>query len=192
MEKLINRRLRTLNAQIPIISPGSLAVPYAERSRLNHLWLVDPMQGPAPGASGRQTCSVNIALIEDRKPIYGVVYVPACDTVYFAALGKGAYRSEGAGAPYRLAMRERDGAAMRESDIDPVPLDTSIGPALQICQLADGSAQRVPVLRATREWETAAADAILRAVGQCLRNCQSDEAPLYNTVDMGHDCLRIG
>jgi 3'(2'), 5'-bisphosphate nucleotidase len=165
---------------------------YAERSRLNHFWLVDPMQRSAPGASGRDTCSVNIALIEDRKPIYGVVYEPASNTVYFAALGKGAYRSEGADAPYRLAMRERDGGTMQQPVADPEAPDVPSGPALQICKFADGSAHLATNLGATLEWETAAADAILRAVGLGLKNCQSDEAALYNTVDMGHDCLRIG
>ena len=56
------------------------------------MWLVDPLDGEEAFVSGSGDFSVNIALIEDGQPIYGVVYAPVTGATYYAKAGKGAYR----------------------------------------------------------------------------------------------------
>jgi 3'(2'), 5'-bisphosphate nucleotidase len=56
-------------------------------------WLVDPLDGTKEFIKKNGEFTVNIALIEDRKPILGVVYAPAKDLLY-AADESGAYKVE--------------------------------------------------------------------------------------------------
>lgn len=192
LEKLISKRLQALNAQIPVISSTSPTVPPAERARLNHYWLVDPLDGVAPGAGPTAEYSVNIALIEDMKPIYGVVYAPASDTVYYAAQGKGAFKAQGDAPATRLAMYTSGGA---QPDAAPAPQPGETAPAskaLGLCRVAEGAPASGLLLRDVLEWQTAAGDAVLRSVGLRLRHCQTRDELKYDQPDLHHDCLVIG
>src|SRR5437667_6922343 len=77
--KAVAKGLTKLNPQIPVLSRAGNTVPYAERKAWNHLWLVDPLDGESAFASGSREFSIDIALVEDGQPIYGVVYAPAMD-----------------------------------------------------------------------------------------------------------------
>jgi 3'-phosphoadenosine 5'-phosphosulfate (PAPS) 3'-phosphatase len=188
MEKLVTHRLQMLNAEIPVLSPSSANMPYDQRKQLNHLWQVDPLRCPE-GTSGWEGCSVSIALIEDRKPIYGVVFEPASGTIYHAALGKGAHKSAGGGPSVRLEVQPQREPAARALSGRPALL---LSPALRICKFADGSEQDSLVLENAEEWQVAAADAILRSMGQSLQDCQGGRPLAYNSQDLRHPCVLAG
>jgi hypothetical protein len=175
VERHLVRRLAALNAQIPVISPHSAVALGGDASRLNHFWLVDPW------AQG----TMSIALIEDQKPIYGVVYTPASDTVYYASRGKGAFKLQG-GAAVRLGAH---GASLPPAA---APNAETGSPALTLCHVAEGTARSSPLLRNAREWQTAAGDAVLRAVGLRLVHCATQDPLAYQNTDLGHDCLVVG
>jgi len=190
VERHITQRLKGLNAQIPVISPNSPTMPPSERSRLNHFWLVDPLDSGEAALFHLDEGTLSIALIEDQKPIYGVVYVPGSDTVFYAAQGKGAFKLQGDAAAIRLGLRETGHSATPEV-MEPADR-TSGSRALMMCHIAEGSLPAGPALRYSREWQTAAGDAILRAVGLRLLNCGTQDQLTYNKADLSHDCLVVG
>jgi 3'-phosphoadenosine 5'-phosphosulfate (PAPS) 3'-phosphatase len=179
----ITRRLQALNAAIPVFSP--IAAAPAAQGRLNHFWLVNPLDGDLSGTPD-PTRAISIALIEDRKPIYGVVYLPATETVYYAVQGKGAYRARGDDEPVPLARHETPPAA--SATVVPMPGST----AYSLCRYAEGHFDSLPRLRDAHPCDIAAADAILRAVGRRLQGCGTPSPLPYSQTDARHDCIEIG
>ena len=78
---------------IPVLSEEGKNIPYEERKDWKQLWIVDPIDGTKEFIKRNGEFTVNIALIEDHKPIMGVIYVPAKETLYFAD-HESAYRLE--------------------------------------------------------------------------------------------------
>jgi len=77
---------------IPMISEEGRDIPYAERSSWSTIWVVDPLDGTKEFVKRNGEFTVNIALIEGRYPVLGVVYAPVPDVLYFGAADMGAYK----------------------------------------------------------------------------------------------------
>lgn len=77
---------------IPFMSEEGRLIPYEERSRWSRYWLVDPLDGTKEFIKRNGEFTVNIALIEGREPVMGVIYVPVTDTLYFAGKGEGSFK----------------------------------------------------------------------------------------------------
>jgi 3'(2'), 5'-bisphosphate nucleotidase len=90
--KLITKLLAPL--RVPILSEEGKDVPYSERSKWHTLWIVDPLDGTKEFVKKNDEFTVNIALIHHQVPIFGVVYVPVKNILYFGISGKGAYLLE--------------------------------------------------------------------------------------------------
>lgn len=71
---------------LPILSEESKAVDYDERKAWTKYWLVDPLDGTKEFIKKNGEFTVNIALIEDGRPVMGVVYAPVLRTVYCGML----------------------------------------------------------------------------------------------------------
>ncbi len=91
---LNNLRVESLR-HIPLLSEEGKHIPYRERKSWQSLWLVDPLDGTKEFVKRRDEFTVNIALIEANRPVLGVVFAPAKDSLYFAAAGFGSYKLEG-------------------------------------------------------------------------------------------------
>lgn len=195
--------LQALDEFMPVISEEVEMAPFAERNQWQRYWLVDPLDGTKEFISRNGEFTVNIAMIEAGIPVLGVVHVPVSGVTYFGgtAVG-GAWRGEAGGpltelqpskmsdasSPVRfVASRNHRGAqvdqlielaAQRFAAIEVV----SMGSSLKMCLLAEGKADCYPRLAPTSEWDTAAAHAVLLAVGGEIYT--SDFQPLrYNQKD---------
>jgi len=71
---------------IPVLSEESKAVPFEERKDWTKYWLVDPLDGTKEFIKKNGEFTVNIALIENGRPIMGVVYAPVLGNVYCGTL----------------------------------------------------------------------------------------------------------
>lgn len=69
---------------IPYLSEEGKEIPYAARKNWDRLWIVDPLDGTKEFVNRNGEFTVNIALVENHRPILGVVYVPVKDLLYFA------------------------------------------------------------------------------------------------------------
>jgi 3'(2'), 5'-bisphosphate nucleotidase len=171
--------LKKLNPTIAIVAPAEEPASYAERKNWNHLWLVDPLDGREAFASGSADFSVNLALIEDGRPIYGVVHAPAKGVTYYARSGKGAFKRPSGGEAIGLART--DATAFGTGTVDAgvqTGKRTSMG--LALCRLLEEGPASSPVVGQAMEWTVAPADAILAAAG--LRVCEpaSQRSLRYN------------
>ena len=180
---ILLNRLSGLTNNVPIVARSGLVPPYQERSRWNHFWLVDPLDGSEGFATTGGKFSINIALIEDQKPIYGVVYDPLSETIYYGVSGKGSFKATGDAAP-----REMDAEVLGAL---PAPKVVPASKALRLCLLAEGVAGIAPVLRDTMEWHSAAAQVIAAAAGKSLRICAAGEELKYNKPDLLQDCITL-
>jgi 3'(2'), 5'-bisphosphate nucleotidase len=144
-------------------------------------WLVDPLDGTKEFIKKNGEFTVNIALIEDRKPILGVVYAPAKDLLY-AADESGAYKVEKGkkteiSATYKgkiptviVSRSHRDERTQEFLDDLGEHKEITMGSSLKLCLVAEGKASLYPRLAPTYTWDTAAADAIVRAAGGSVKN----------------------
>jgi myo-inositol-1(or 4)-monophosphatase len=62
-------------------------------------WVVDPLDGTTNFLHRFPAVAVSVALVEDGRPVVGVVHAPFLDETYRAARGGGAQVTRGAGAP---------------------------------------------------------------------------------------------
>ncbi len=181
-------------SKLPILSEESSKIPFAERGDWHRYWLVDPLDGTREFVKRNGEFTVNIALIEEHRPILGVVYVPVSGVCYGAAIGHGAFRRNRGGAPEPIRVRafpagritvvgsrshgnDATRAFIRElGDVKMV----AIGSSLKICLVAEGHADVYPRFGPTSEWDTAAAQCVVEQAGGQLTDT-SLRALRYNT-----------
>jgi myo-inositol-1(or 4)-monophosphatase len=143
--------------------------------RLTHrrVFIVDPIDGTRGFIRGDDSWTVSLAVVEDGVPIAGVVYAPARDEMYDAALGIGARFN---GQP--LVRSRHPG---RTSPLIPAPgavhqelqasgFEYTRGPyfpslAYQLVQVATGRLDAGVARRGARDWDIAGAACILREAG---------------------------
>jgi len=195
--KVIAAGLTKLTPQIPVVSRAVAVVAHAERRHWNHLWLVDPLDGEQAFGSGNANFSVNIALIEDGRPIYGVVHAPAIGTTYYARAGKGAYRRVDNEEPVRLGTGRGsdrttgDAAAVPGPSVATEQDANGSSHALVLCVLATGGPGRETILQPSMEWHTAAGHAILSSVGMHVRDYESGQELSYNKKTLENDRVKV-
>ena len=68
---------------IPILSEEGRNIPYNIRKNWNLFWMVDPIDGTKEFINRNGEFTVNIALIENHKPVMGVVYAPVLKNLIF-------------------------------------------------------------------------------------------------------------
>ncbi len=182
--RIIAEGLRSLGGGIPLLSEESSPPDFQTRRRWGRYWLVDPLDGTKEFINRNGEFTVNIALIEDHSPVFGVVGVPAQGLVYTGDLQQGLARRYGAqggetlhgramqegGALVVVASRSHGGERLESylaslGELFPSVSRTPVGSSLKLCILAEGKADLYPRLGPTSEWDIAAAHAVLQAAG---------------------------
>ena len=78
---------------IPIISEENKQLDYSERKNWNLCWIVDPLDGTKEFIKRNGEFTVNIALVNNGKPVLGVIYVPETKELYVGNVqDKNAYK----------------------------------------------------------------------------------------------------
>jgi 3'(2'), 5'-bisphosphate nucleotidase len=182
---------------IPIISEEGSLPPYSERKNWPWFWLVDPLDGTESFLHHREGFAVNIALCNVDGPVLGLVSDPLSDTAYLGIAGDGVQQvSCNAGdrrslqpgpaeKPYRL-VTSRNEIAGPEELVPPglLPEDIYCEPvsgALKFCLLATGEADIHARTGSYMEWDCAAGDGILRAIGLTTFDLHTGEQLRYNS-----------
>lgn len=193
---IIVKGLEALDPSWPVLSEEAAALPFNERSQWRTYWLVDPLDGTKEFVSRKDEFTVNIALVHDHVPVLGVVYAPAIGTVYAGAQGVGAIKQVGTAAsvsiaptvPAQLPVRVVGSRSHRGEFLDAylgrlgAHEMVSMGSSLKFCLVAEGRADLYPRLGPTSEWDTAAAQAVVEAVGGAVVTLDG-KALRYNTKD---------
>ncbi len=74
--RIIAAELAQLTPEIPLLSEESRPPSYTERKSWSRYWLVDPLDGTKEFVNRNGEFTVNIALIDDHRSVFGVVGVP--------------------------------------------------------------------------------------------------------------------
>ena len=167
-----------------------------ERLGRARLVVVDPIDGTLAFTRGDERWAVSIALVEDGRPVAGVVHAPALDQTFIAAAGQGAFLN---GAPIAVSARETLAGAQLVAPrgfatyfqqspygFDLAPRKPSL--ALRLTDIAAGRQDLAIAAPHARDWDIAAADVILTEAGGVLGELEG--APLiYNRPDSRRDML---
>ena len=194
---IICEELSKLYSDIPILSEENKAVPYEKRKDWEYYWCIDPIDGTKEFIQKNGEFTVNIALIEKGTPVLGVVYAPAIDELYTAKKGEGAFKN-GKRLPLKtnqnpqkelLVVASKSHLSKETQEfIDTLKAQkikqVSKGSSLKLCMVAEGSADIYPRLAPTMEWDTAAADAIVREAGKVSYIFDTKEALCYNKENL--------
>lgn len=172
------------------------SVPDDSRLGCRRVFIVDPIDGTRGFIQGDDSWTVTMAVVENGIPIAGVVYAPARDEMYDAALGHGARLN---GAPLirqRIATRSlplipAPGAVHQE--LQSAGLDYSRGPAYpslayRLVQVATGKLDAAVARRGAQDWDIAGAACILAEAGVAFEDVCI--GPLrFNRPEIRHGAL---
>lgn len=180
-DKIIDDKLKQISDYDIISEEGS------HTAQTDKFWLVDPLDGTKEFISGHGEFTVNIALVDGGKPVLGVVYAPAKDLLYAGAENLGAFKIS-AGKKQAIKAEYKGkiptiviSRSHRGKDLDKFinsigeHKEISMGSSLKLCLVAEGKAQLYPRFVPTCLWDTAAADAILRAAGGAINDFDDKE-----------------
>lgn len=197
---VIQSNLTKLSSDLPIISEESASIDYSVRAAWRRYWLVDPLDGTREFIKRNDEFTVNIALIEEGRPVLGVVYAPALSLMYSASTETGAIKQRGTAAPTPIRARPLDTSGpviagsrshageKMEAFLQQVearyaaPKLLSLGSSLKICLVAEGEADVYPRLGPTSEWDTGAAQAVLECAGGSIVD-REGKVLRYNTKE---------
>ena len=179
---LIKEMLRPTG--IPFVSEEDLP---PDRSEFGRYWLVDPLDGTAEFVKRNGEFTVNIALIENKRPVWGVIYAPVTEQLWCSNEDRRAHRD---GRPFTVLVSRSHRTPEVDEYINKVlrPLHPDLvidsqGSSLKFARLVDRTADVYVCYSKTKEWDTAAADAILTAAGGKVLRI-SDGKPLeYDKED---------
>ncbi|SFO95543.1 3'(2'),5'-bisphosphate nucleotidase CysQ [Salibacterium halotolerans] len=211
--QLITDVLNRAFPDIPVLSEEGQPLSYEERAAWNTFFLVDPLDGTKEFIKKNGEFTVNIARVENGRPVFGVIYAPALDLLYIGDQEKGAVKVENAAALKKdtsdwyhagvklplssdfedtirvIASRSHMSKETKEF-IDQLKstgeqVETvSTGSSLKLCLIAEGNAQFYPRFAPTMEWDTGAGQAIVEAAGGSVRIAGTDETLNYNKKDL--------
>ncbi len=197
------------STQYPVLSEEMDETPYEERKAWKNFWLVDPLDGTKEFVKRNGEFTVNIALINDGLPVFGLIYLPVPQTLYYAIKGHGAYRILNAGnytyqwndqlmkvaekLPLFIPKRDYTIVASR-SHLSPETeayinkeqkkhgkVNTvSAGSSIKFCIVAEGKADAYPRFAPTMEWDTAAGQIIAEETGKKVLNIETNKPLSYN------------
>lgn len=185
---------------LPILSEEGKNIPYTERKNWKRFWMVDPLDGTKEFIKQNGEFTVNIALIENCRPVLGVVAVPVSGDVYYGFQGEGAFVKRNGKATTLTPKKTLD---ISKPNIKVVasrshlneqtnqfiqslnnPILVSKGSSLKFMMLADGGADIYPRFAPTMEWDTAAAHAIINQVGFKVLQKGSSNELTYNKDEL--------
>jgi 3'(2'), 5'-bisphosphate nucleotidase len=198
---------------LPVLSEEGQHASYEVRNKWNRFWMVDPLDGTREFIKRNGEFTVNIALVEEGRTLFGVVYAPVINELYTGIPGRGAFRCrieknfiqpldyliqfseplplEGPRQDLFRVVASRshynDETRQFVESIDCGGREISLvskGSSLKLCMVASGEADIYPRMGPTMEWDTAAAHAVVKASGKNVYRVDSGEELLYNKPNL--------
>lgn len=180
---------------LPILSEENKLVSFDERKKWDYFFCVDPLDGTKEFIKRNGEFTINIALIDRDTPIAGVVYAPALDLMFSAKKGGGAFKNNEKlplkikRDSYKIVASKSHMSKETSDFIENLKVDkpkefVSMGSSLKLCLVASGEADIYPRLAPTMEWDTAAADAIVREAGKMTYDFNTQKPLIYNKENL--------
>jgi 3'(2'), 5'-bisphosphate nucleotidase len=187
-ERIIVGALTALTPDIPIVSEEA-ASESATPAIGRRFWLVDPLDGTREFVRRNGEFTINIALVQERRPVLGLIYAPALGRLYAGFVEGGAF-AQSAGRRRPIACRRPSAQGLEivasRSHQEPgswqallgnrtVASHSAAGSSLKFGLIASGEADAYPRTGRTWEWDTAAGHAIVSAAGGRVTDAEGVE-----------------
>lgn len=182
------------NFKVCVVSEES-EVAYEERGRWDALFMVDPLDGTKDFIAKNDEFTINIALIKNRQSVFGVVFAPALDELFYAEKGRGAFVLKD-GKLSRLPMFQCDGYALARSwhhdseeierfaRLNSITHSRTMSSAIRFPRLAQGVVSIYAGFNRSKEWDTAAGHIIAAESGCRVVDLATQAEPVYNKPDL--------
>lgn len=208
--KVIVEALKSTN--INLISEEEKQIDYTIRKEWNQCWVIDPLDGTKEFIKRNGEFTVNIALVSNQQPIFGVIYVPATqelfvgnvdvDTSIKLQLENHYFSSDLLGSAEEIQADKAISSVVKvvgsRSHMNEDTLHfvealkaqqkeveiVSKGSSLKFCLVAEGKAHVYPRFAPTMEWDTAAGHAICKAVGVSVIDQATNQEMRYNKENL--------
>ncbi len=187
-EAIILKQLARIAPDIPVVAEEAASAGDIPQTGAR-FFLVDPLDGTKEFIRKSGEFTVNIALIEHGRPVFGLVYAPAIGELYLNpginAAVMGFMAADGPEMSFeeiafrKITVRAADADGLRVVASKSHMTDEtreyigrfevkemkSAGSSLKFCLLARGDADLYPRFGPTMEWDTAAGHAVLSGAG---------------------------
>lgn len=195
LDTLLTARLRVARPDYGWLSEETADNP--DRLSNRRAFVVDPIDGTRAFLSGGKEWAVSLAVVDEGRPIAGVLFVPALDEMFRAFAGGGADRD---GRP--LLIRERPGLggarfagpkryarpAVEAAGIPPKSIRFVPSLAYRLALVAAGEVDVAISGPNANDWDLAAADLLVQEAGGSLIDLFGREQR-YNTETVTHPAL---
>jgi 3'(2'), 5'-bisphosphate nucleotidase len=195
------------HSTIPILSEESI-ISFETRKNWSSLWCVDPLDGTKAFVNRTNEFCVNIALVENQMAVLGVIACPVEETLLLGSKETGAYH-----IPFDLLKSPQLWTPIPLKSIDPKEISISCGhgthsakmlkylraldatsklnyirksAALKFIDLVTDTTQIYPCFSPTMEWDIAAGQAILEAIGGAVYHAERNEQLHYNKANLNN------
>ena len=174
-----------------------------DKNRLSNdmIWIIDPLDGTSDFIDKTGEFTVMIALVENQKPILGVIAWPTEKTLFVAQKNCGAFRysdnkwekisvTKISELPKCRTIGSRHHLSDKEKDfIEKIGIKdfTSIGSSLKVGKISSGQAEvYITTTNKMKEWDTAASHCIISEAGGKMTDMLGNELT-YNNKNVYHE-----
>ncbi len=166
-------KLLEIMPSVPIICEERPLFDIADKKQF---WLIDPIDGTRSFIKNNDSFTINIAMIDNKIPTYGFVYLPAKDRLYFTDENKNLCIQEN-GQIVAKNQHKQDGFVavvsshhfnsetenyLKENEFSEI---IAVPSSIKLCMIAEGAGDVYPKFGPTMEWDTAAGHALVIASG---------------------------
>ncbi|MBF91371.1 MAG: 3'(2'),5'-bisphosphate nucleotidase CysQ [Rickettsiales bacterium] len=142
----------------------------------DYFFLIDPLDGTKEFIKGSAEFTVNIALIKNKKPCFGFIYIPRLNKIFWNDKNKSFVEIN----KKKKVIECRNCFKVLDIEISKSHMDKKtekfvknikfgkvnrIGSSLKICNIAEGKSNIYPRFGKTMEWDIAAGHSILKKAG---------------------------
>lgn len=176
-------KISLLPKKFPVICEEK---PIVDLGNNNYFWLIDPIDGTRGFIKNKDSFTVNIALIKDKKPYIGLIYNPPLRKLYYTDHQLNYCMEQDGNLPaISLVQREHDIALVGASHFNNKTAKflkalnlseiMTISSSIKLCMIAEGAGDVYPNFRSSMEWDIAAGHAIVNAAGGKLTDVEGKE-----------------
>lgn len=171
-----------------------------KRLQENRIWIVDPLDGTTDFVNRTGEFTVMIGLVEEKKPILGIIYWPTENILFAAQKGCGAWKfsneswkkimvsktlnlNQCMAVGSRHHMSENEKALLNKLAIRKF---TSIGSSLKVAKISSGDADvYLTTTNKMKEWDTCASYCIISEAGGKMTDMLGNDIT-YNNQNVMH------
>lgn len=174
-----------------------------DKSRLDHkkIWIVDPLDGTTDFVNKTGEFTIMIALVENNKPILGIIYWPTKKQLFLAQKGQGAFQLKdedwnkisvstiselnncrAVGSRHHISEKERN--LLEQLNISKF---TSKGSSLKVTDISSGTAELYFTrTNKMKQWDTCASYCLINEAGGKMTDMKGNDLQ-YNTKILTHE-----